>query len=571
VSGAGGNMLIKGGMIVDGTGSAPYAADLRISGGRIVEIGADLSADGVEVHDAAGCYVTPGFIDSHTHYDGSLYWDPACDPILQHGVTTVLIGNCSLGLAPVRKESIGDLATLFSYIEDLPRDTFENEIPWKWETFGEYADDMRSRQFGVNVVALVSHSLLRGYELGKAAWSRASTGDEVERIAANYDAALAAGAYGISSSRFDRSPSGDLVPSFYADATELDRIFAVTAKHKGIFQIIPDMGSLDQQEKDLREYCGYSVRNARVPVISNGIYQRPDDPDYHPRLLQMAKEERAKGADFRFLASPRSIELLVSFHQAMVFIYVPSWNAVVQPGVDMEEKRRRLADPAWREQARADWDAVKEGFPSGGMIRGFRIVKAGKPENERYVGKTFDVVLDERGGHPSDVLADWVLDNDFEPEFVFPFTNTDDRIVGQLLAAEESIISASDAGAHIGMFDGAGDTTLVLTRHVRDSADMTLETAVKRMTLEQAELLGLKDRGVIRQGAIADIAVFDLAELHWDVEQKVFDVPGGKPRFRRPVGGMRYTFVNGVLAQKDGELTGQLAARFLDSRDREAA
>jgi len=563
-------MLIKGGRIVDGTGCAAYVADLRVSGGRIVEIGKDLAINGEEVHDAAGCYVTPGFIDTHTHYDGALYWDPTCDPILQHGVTTVLIGNCSLGLAPVRKESIGDLATLFSYIEDLPRDTFENEIPWNWETFTEYADDMRSRKLGVNVVALVSHSLLRGYELGHAAWSRASTDDEVERIAVAYDAALAAGAFGISSSRFDRNPSGDLVPSFYADARELDRIFSVTSAHKGIFQVIPDMGSLDQQEKDLREYCGYSIKHNRVPVISNGIYQRPDDPDYHPRLLAMAKEERAKGADFRFLASPRSIELLVSFHQAMVFIYVPSWNDVVQPGVELAEKRRRLSDPAWREQARADWDEVKEGFPSGGMIRGFRIVKVGKPENEKFIGKTFDVILDERGGHPSDILADWVLENDFEPEFVYPFTNTDERIVGQLLAAEESIISASDAGAHIGMFDGAGDTTLVLTRHVRDNPDMALEEAVKRMTLDQADLLGLKDRGVIREGAIADIAVFDLDALHWDVEQKIFDVPGGKPRFRRPVGGMRYTFVNGVLAQKDGEFTGQLAARFLDARDRAA-
>ena len=563
-----GDVLIKGGKVVDGTGARAFAADVRLSGGRIVEVGPDLEAASSEVVNAEGCYVTPGFIDTHTHYDGTLFWDPSCDPILQHGVTTILIGNCSLGLAPVRKENVSDLATLFSYIEDLPKDIFESEIPWNWESFKDYADEMRSRRFGVNVAALVSHSLLRTFELGEAAWFRASTEKETSRIAAHFDAAMAAGAFGVSSSRFDRNPSGNLVPSFHADPVEIDSLFAVAAKRKGIFQVIPDMGSLDQQEKDLREYCGYSVAHGGVPVISNGIFQRPDDPNYHPRLIGVAKEERANGANFRFLASPRSIELLVNFHQAMVFIYVPSWNAVVQADMSVEEKRKRLADPDWRAQARVDWDAVKEGFPSGGAIHDFRVVKVGKGEYEPYVGKTFDVLLREREGHPSDILADWVLENDFEPEFVYPFTNTDDRIVGELLAADESIISASDAGAHIGMFDGAGDTTLVLTRHVRNRAGMTLETAVKRMSLEQAELLGLKDRGIIKVGATADITVFDLQTLHWDVEKKVKDLPGGKGRFRRPVGGFRYTFVNGVLAQREGEPTGELAARFLDGGDR---
>ena len=571
MSGVGANILIKGGSVVDGTGGPAYEADVRIADGRIVEIGANLVPGSDTVYDAQGCYVTPGFIDTHTHYDAALFWDPSCDPIVQHGVSTILIGNCGLSLAPVRKNNIDSLVSLFSYIEDLPRDVFRSEVPWTWETYPEYALEMKARKWGVNVVSLVSHSLLRVYEIGDEAWKRASTADERSRIALAYSAAMEAGAFGVSTSRFDRSPAGDLVPSFHSDEAEFEALFDVSAKTGGIVQIIPDVGDLKQQEKDLREMGRYSARHGGVPVISNAIYDRPDNAEYGPQLVSVGKDIQADGGNFHYLASPRSIELGINFHQCFNFLYVSAWNELVQPDMPDEEKKRRLADPEWRARARADWDSVKEGFPAGGMERLFRITQVGKPEYEKYLALTFDFVLDLRPGHPSDQLADWVLENDLKAEFVYPFTNTDAAKVGELLASEVSLISGSDAGAHIGSFDGAGDVTLVLTRHVRDRGDMTLETAVRKMTKDQADLLGLKDRGALRVGAHADIAVFDLSKLHWDPEKKVRDIPGDLPRFRRPAGGFRYTFINGVLAQENGELTGALPARFLDASDRVAA
>lgn len=563
----GGSALIRGARILDGTGAPAYPGDIRIAAGRIAEIGVGLKPQGEPEFDASGCYVSPGFIDTHTHYDASLFWDPCCDPISHHGVTTVLIGNCGLGLAPIKKQGIAELSALFSYIEDLPRSVFETEIPWNWETFPEYAGVMRARSYGVNIASLVSHSLLRLDQAGQEAWQRASTPDERGRIAAAVDAAMAAGAFGVSTSRFDRSPAGDLVPSYHADDAELEDIFSTVARHRGIVQMIPDMGSLTGQEADLRR-LGSFARRHKTSLISNQIYQRPDDPSYASTLIEVARQMRADGIPFHFLASPRSIELLVNFHQCMVFMYMPSWNEIVQPGVPAEKKRAMLSDPQWRAQARADWDAVKEGFPSGGVERLFRIVKVGTPKYESLLGHSFDRILDERGGHPSDVIADWALENNLDAEFVYPFTNTDTDEVGRLLKADESLISASDAGAHIGMFDGAGDTTLVLARHVRERGDLTLEEAVKRMSHDQAELLGLADRGVIKPGAIADLAVFDLDALHWDIEKKVTDVPGGKPRFRRPAGGFRYTFVNGIAVQCEGKATGQLPAKFLGAEDR---
>ena len=290
MSGVGGNVLIKGGMIIDGTGSPAYEADLRISDGRIVEIGSGLSADNQTVYDAQGCYVTPGFIDTHTHYDAALFWDPSCDPIVQHGVTTILIGNCGLSLAPVRKDNVDGLVQLFSYIEDLPRDVFRAEVPWTWETFPEYAQEMKKRKWGVNIASLVSHSLLRVYEIGDEAWKRASSADEASRITLAYADALKAGAFGFSTSRFDRSPAGDLVPSYYSDAAEFESLFGESAKGNGIVQIIPDMSDLDQQVKDLNEMGEYSARHGGVPVISNGIFDRQEDPNYASRLVEAGKE-----------------------------------------------------------------------------------------------------------------------------------------------------------------------------------------------------------------------------------------------------------------------------------------
>ena len=559
---SGENALIKGGIIVDGTGAPAFPADIRVANGRIAEIGQDLPPKGETVFDASGCHVTPGFIDTHTHYDASLFWEPACDPITHHGVTTVLIGNCGLGLAPIRPAEVAGLSRLFAYIEDLPQEVFALAVPWNWESFPDYVAAMKARPFGVNVTALVSHSLLRMFVMGKHAWSRAAIEQERYAIADLADQALAAGAMGISTSRFDRDPDGKQVPSFFADEAELEALFQVAARHGAIFQMIPDLSTLETHVADLRRMGRLSARYD-TPVISNAIYERPDDPAYAPALLDVAREIRAAGARFHFLASPRSIELLVNFHQCMVFIYVPAWNELVQAGLSREEKLAKLRSPEWRARARADWDAVTEGFPSGGMERMFRIVKVGKPELDEHLGKTFDTILDQKTGHVSDILADWVLDNDLDAEFVYPFTNTDLDMVAKLLAAEESIISGSDAGAHIGMFDGAGDTTLVLTRHVRDRGDLSLESAVRRMTLDQAQLLGLADRGVIRPGAIADLAIFDLDRLEWASESRVKDVPGGNMRFRRESKGFRYTFIAGTLVQQDGVWTHALPAEFL--------
>jgi N-acyl-D-aspartate/D-glutamate deacylase len=549
-------LLIQGGTVIDGTGAPGFRADVRVADGRIVEIGPQLQPQGEDVLDARSAYVTPGFIDTHTHFDASLYWDPACDPMLQHGVTTVLIGNCGLGLAPLRAGDRDALAGLFAYVEDLPLDVMKARVPWTWETFGDYARDLAGRDFGPNVAALVSHSLLRMWVMGDEAWHRAATAPECERMAALLGDAMKAGASGLSSSLYDRTADGMMVPSAYADDAEFSAMFEVLAQHGGLFQIIPRLWSPDLAIGDLERLAQLAMPHG-VPVLSNGIFERPEDHAVHERMVASARKLNAAGARLYHLASPRSIELPIRVRDCFSLGTVPAWAQLVNA---QDDKTALLSDPEWRARARDDWAAAS--FSKLGHLT--RIVKVGNPELSGWVGRTLADLVAERGGDASDVMADWFVENQLDAEFVIPISNLDHGIVGQLLAAPENLISGSDAGAHYQMFSGAGDSTLVLTRHVRERGDLTLELAVRKLTADQADLLGMTDRGRIAEGCVADIAVFSLDELHWAAENVVHDVPGGNPRFTRAPGGYRYTLVNGIVVQEAGKATGILPGRFAD-------
>ena len=556
------DLLIRNGTIIDGTGRPGYKADLLIRDGRIVDIGRGLNPLETELIDATGALVTPGFIDSHTHFDPSLFWDPLVE-MAQHGVTTVLIGNCSLGLAPLHKADVAGTSDLFAFIEDVPREIFSKLVSWDWETYPEYVTAMRRRPYAANVAALVSHSMLRQYVMGAAAWERESTCEEISRIADELEIALQAGALGMSSSFFDRDSLGRPVPSYYGDDAEYDRLFSVLGKHGALFQVIPRHSEGTELVCQDLERMGKFSSQYGVPMISNGIGDMPSQPESAPALLACARRINANGGRLLHLLSPRSVELLINPDQTMTFLMMPVWNGLIQ--ADRPAKRGMLTDTSWRERARTEWDTVKSFlFPTDNLER-IRIVAVGKTSNEPWVGRSLAELVAARGGHPADVFAEWLLENNFEARFVVPMNNFDPVKVGELARQPEVLLSASDAGAHFQMFCGVGDTTLVLTRHVRDRPDLTLENAVHKLTGEQATLLGLADRGVIRPGARADLAIFALDELEWKQEVMMRDLPGDMPRFSRPPGGFRFTLVNGIVVQQSGRDTGARPAEFFGS------
>jgi N-acyl-D-aspartate/D-glutamate deacylase len=560
-----GDVLIRGGQVIDGTGRPASVADVRVRDGRIVEISRGLRPDGESTLDATGAVVTPGFIDSHTHFDPSVFWDPTVDPMPQHGVTTVLAGNCSLSLAPLRASQRGELGQVFAYIEDLPQAAFASSIPWSWETYGEYRDAMRERGFGLNIGTLVGHTALRLFVMGNEAWERAATETERQGIAALLAESLDAGAFGLSTSFLDRDENNRLVPSQFADDDEFGALLDVLGAADRVVEFVPDFTSSPDVTKDgvvrMAALCG----PRQVRMTWNALtLQAMDEGRLGRELLRLTEIQREAGVRVYPQVSPRPFDLRINWDTSLSFMGLPEgWHQVII--THGPAKADLLRDEAWRDRARKEWDGVSRSFAFPHREPHLaRLISVTRDENQEWVGRSLADLAAARRGHPSDVLADWVLENDCHPGVLaVGVASGDPEGVAELLTHPATVVSASDAGAHLEMMCAAGDSTLLLTRYVRERGDFSLEAAVHELTGRQAEVFGFAGRGVIEPGARADLVVFDLDELQWSDEELVEDVPGGGGRLRRPAGGYRYTVVDGVVVQEDGQLTGARPGTFL--------
>jgi N-acyl-D-aspartate/D-glutamate deacylase len=298
---------------------------------------------------------------------------------------------------------------------------------------------------------------------------------------------------------------------------------------------------------------------------TNVLVHNESRPEYADQLLGVCRDLRARGARLWPQMSPRTIDFRINWETSMVFMNLPEWHRIPN-AADDPTRAALLRDPTWRAAARQQWDATERGmFPCRSPHR-VRVIEVTDPALEPWLGRNLADLVAERGGHPSDVLADWVLENDLRPGIlVTGVANSDVDEVARLLVDPDTLVASSDAGAHVQMMCAAGDTTLYLTRHVRDREDLTVEQAIHELTAKQADVFGFRDRGRIAPGLVADLTVFALDELHWDEDGFVDDLPGGSRRLRRPPGGYRYTVANGEVTQEDGELTGALPAGVLDS------
>lgn len=556
------NVLIRGGQVIDGLGGPRRRADVRIRDGVITEVAPKLAHDRDRVIDAAGATVAPGFVDVHTHFDPSLWWDPSADPMTLHGVTTVVQGNCSLSIAPVRASDLEGLIDAFCFIEDMPNAAFRDGIPWRWEGWRDYREAFDALGCAVNVGALVGHSTVRSYVMGADAWSRSANADECARIGAVLEECLRAGGLGVSTSFIDTDRSGNKVPSRFADETEFVELAqALGRAGRSIFQFVPSIDP-DQKMRDIdmieRACLGTGVRGSWTQLAAGG-----NSVTHLPRLLAQAERTQRAGAGIYPQVSPRSFDAQINFERTPVFISMPVWNDWMQQ--TKAEKLRRLQDDGWRDAARRDWDRpVYSLFPKGRMHK-LRISSASHPIVAPYVGGFFPQWQHDRGHmHEADAFADLLSLNELDCAVtIVGLANDDPDGVAELLLDPRTVVGASDAGAHLTMLCGAGDTTLLLTRHVRERQDFTLERAIQLLAARPAEVFGLSDRGVIAPGKAGDVVIFDIDELRYPEDHLVNDLPDGSGRLTRIGGGYRCTIVSGEVVQLDGTDTGARPGRMV--------
>ncbi|MDH4365831.1 MAG: amidohydrolase family protein [Acidimicrobiia bacterium] len=559
-----GELLVRGGTVVDGTGAPARRADVRVRNGVIAEVGPNLAPDGEPELDASGALVAPGFIDVHTHYDGSMWWDRTLDPSPQHGVTTVVTGNCAISFAPVAASVKASLVDMFCFIEDIPVDTVLAAVPFTWRSWGEQRDAFNAAGASCNVAGLVGHSNLRMAVLGEESFERAATEAERARISELTAACLAEGAYGISLSFVDSDSRGRRVPGRQASPEELDDLAAaLAAAGRGILQYVPRFMRTEGYIRDIERVAGFATPAGVTQTYAPLVVGRRDR-EKADAVLARTRELRAAGHPVWPQISPRSgFDAPVVFDgSSLSFAAMPAWVEMCK--ASGPAKAALLADPAWRKRARTEWDSPTFVlFPRKALAR-ILIGEVAQPELKQFEGQRFSAVLEARPGHPADVLAQWILDCRLDPNLVIPAGHDEDRgYLATLFSAQDTLVGASDAGAHVRLFCGAGDTTLFLTRFARERTDLTIEQAVHKLTGLAARAMGLGDRGVVAPGLAGDLVVFDPAELHYEPERLVADLPEGNRRFTRPSGGYRATVVGGEVTQHDGVLTDARPGRML--------
>lgn len=560
-------LLVRRGAVVDGTGRDAARADVRVRSGVITEVGADLKLDAGEREiDAEGAVVAPGFIDPHTHLDPSIWWDPASDPNPLHGVTTAVTGNCSISLAPIRAEHRSQMIDMFAYIEDLPTEAIASGVPWTWETWPEYSAASNAVGSALNIVPLVGHSNLRLYVMGPDSFERPATVAEQEQMCGVLGEALEDGAFGLSLSFIDRDRSGRPVPSRAAAVEEYAALAKTLRRHECVLMFVPTIATPEETVRDV-EFVAAVCEPIGLRATWAPLLAPRNNPQSALDLLRHARALRERGVQMYPQVNPRTYDVSVNMNMTLQFLYMPAWNRLVQ--ARGQDKLSLLRSADWRANARHDWDTGGGGLFPTDNIEQIRLVRAGGGAASELSGMTLRSIVDSRRGHASDVLADLVLDSQGDIGLVFEgFMNSDTSVVDDLLADDATLVGASDAGAHVLTICGAGDTTDLIIKS-RDRGVMSLEAAIRKLTLDPAAFFGIPDRGQIKVGYAADLVVFDPSELSLEPSYVAYDIPPSNVgRLTRKGGGYRYTIVGGSVVQENGSMTAERPGRMLSRHGR---
>jgi N-acyl-D-aspartate/D-glutamate deacylase len=551
------DLIVKNGMIVDGTGFGRYRADVGVKDGKIAEIGR-IRATAKTTIDADGLFVAPGIIDLHTHYDAQPFWDRLCTSSIWHGVTTVLTGNCGLTLAPLRPEHREPMLATFCCVEDLPLRSLAGVLPWTWETFDEYLKAI-DIGLGLNMMPLVGHIPLRLSAMGQAAWDRAATDDETRTMQDLLRAAMDAGAWGWSTtnSPTHAGTKGEPVPSrLAADAERLALGRAMGEFNRGISEILPP--SITQpDEADRRHLIDVAQASGR-PVFFLV---------FDAQSRTWVEAATLEGAQLVALLRAIPFNPRFTLKKTTFFSNLDVWDLVLAK--PFEARLATMADPDRRAELREaamQRQRRRPGVPGRFIPWGSLVVhQVALARNAALQGRKLTQLAEEQGKHVADVMLDLAVDEKLETEFQLQSRPPENDVaLAEYVRSGHALPSQSDAGAHLNTnYCTAGESSWVLGAWVRDRGLLSLEDAIRRYTFQPARIMGLTDRGLVREGLAADLMTFDLARIGVKDDEVSRDGPGGTPRRVQGAEGVHHVIVNGEVVLDQGRHSGAFPGRVL--------
>lgn len=561
------DLVIRGGMLADGSGRPAFAADVAVKDGLIAAVG-QVAGAGAEEIDARGKLVTPGFVDIHTHYDGQATWDQRMQPSSWHGVTTVVMGNCGVGFAPCRPADHDRLVRLMEGVEDIPFPVLTEGLPWNWESFPDYLDSLEGRQFDVDIGAQLPHAALRVFVMGERGANREdATPADIAAMAVIAKGAVEAGALGFSTSRTlnHRTSDGQPTPTLTASEDELTGIaMGLAAAGKGALQFVSDFGDPEAEFAMLRRIVEASGR-----PLSFSLVQSPTQPAQWRLLLDRLEEASGAGLPMRAQVCGRPVGVLFGLELTLnPFTHYPSYKAIA--ALPLADRVAKLADPTFRAQLLSEGNEASAAFAAN-MTQNWKVMflMGETPDYEQTPDRTVLALANARGVRPEELALDHMLTNGGRGMLYLPFLNYAGGSLDpsfEMLNHPDTVPGLSDGGAHVGMICDGSFPTSNLTLWTRDRTrgpKLALEAMVRMQSHDTAAALGLHDRGLVAPGYRADLNVIDYEGLTLGAPSVAYDLPAGGRRLVQRADGYVATIVAGQVTYRDGQPTGALPGRLL--------
>lgn len=558
------DLLIRGGTVVDGSGSERYRADVGIKDGRIAAIGKLGGETAQRVLDAEGHVVSPGFVDGHTHFDAQVFWDPLGSSSCWQGITTAVMGNCGFTLAPASKEQRALAVRNLERAEDISGEAMEAGIDWRWSHFREYLDTVDALPKGINYAANIGHSALRTFVMGEAAFERESSDSELTAMEAELRDALAAGAFGFTTSRSNAHNTSDDRPvaSRVASWDEVRHLVGVMGKSsKGVFELaVPtEARSLDPEERRRAHEVMLDLAVESGAPMTFGVLPRPESRADECGLLDRAAE---RGARMIGMSHSRGISFIQSFETRMPYDWLPEWQKVRK--LPAAEQLKAMADPAIRATLVASANAAV--FPKATGADGYY-----KPDFSTWAvllrpvppNPSVAELAAARGCDPIELLLDLAIESDLAQLYLQNAMRWAEEDILAVMRHPRCVMTFSDSGAHVTQIMDSSIQTHLLAHWVRDRQAFTLEEAVRMITHAPAAAWGITDRGLLREGMVADINVFDPERIAPSMPKLLADLPTGARRFEQRAEGIRATIVSGQVTIENGVHSGALSGKLL--------